>query len=197
MSTGIDIEFVRQAYRKMTDEELVRVATQDAHGLTDEALQVVKEEVQRRKLDSNIVKGVEAQNRSYSIGDIDKLCGIIQKRDCPVCQNATENLNATMTGEVVSFIFMTQYKKKIKVACAGCLDKANNAALIKTAVLGWWGIPWGIVRTIQSIILNINSKKTNHAATPNNFLRSFVLSNVGQMETYKDNKEKIQQIISE
>ena len=34
MSTGIDIEFVRQSYQKMTNEELVRIATQDAVGLT-------------------------------------------------------------------------------------------------------------------------------------------------------------------
>jgi hypothetical protein len=196
MSTGIDIEFVRQSYQKMTDEQLVRVATQDAAGLTPEAQEVVKEEIQRRKLDSNIVKGVKAQNRSYTIEDIDKYCEIIQKQNCPTCQSSFQKLNGTMTDEVVSYIFFTQYKKKIKIGCPDCLDKANNAALIKTATLGWWAIPWGIVRTIQSIALNLKSKKTNHIDTPNNFLRNFVLSKVGQLETYKDDKEKVQQLIS-
>lgn len=196
MSTGIDIEFVRQTYQKMTDEELVRVATQDAAGLTPEAQEVVKEEVHRRNLDLNIIRGVEAQNRNYTIEDVDKYCEMIQKLNCPTCKDPYHNLNGTMTGEVVSYIFLTQYRKKIKIGCPGCLDKANNTALIKTTTLGWWGIPWGIIRTIQSIALNLKSKRTNHIDTPNKFLRSFVLSKVGQLETYKGDKEKIQALIS-
>ena len=197
MSKGIDLEFVRQNYQRMSDEELVRAATQDAAGLTPEAQQVVKEEIQRRKLDANIVKGIEAQNRTYTLQEVDTCCDIIQRLNCPVCQGSFQKLNATLTGEVVSFIIMTQYKKKIKVGCPGCLDKANKAALTKTATLGWWGIPWGIIRTIQCISLNIKSKKTNHLDAPNNFLRIFVLSKIGQLEIYKNNKEKLQQLISE
>lgn len=196
MSRGIDIEFVRQGYQKMTDDELVLIATQDAVGLTQEAQEVIKEEIQRRNLDVNIVRGVAAQNKEYTIQEVDAYCDIIQNLNCPVCQNSSQKLNATLTGEVVSYIFLTQYKKEIKVACPYCLDKASDAALTKTAALGWWGFPWGVVRTIQYIKLNLKSKKTNHLETPNNFLRSFVLSKIGQLETYKDNKEKLQQIIS-
>ena len=54
----------------------------------------------------------------------------------------------------------------------------------------------GVIRTIQAIGHNINSKRTNHLETPNNYLRSFVLSKVGQFETYRNDKEKLQQIIS-
>ncbi|MEP6466697.1 MAG: hypothetical protein ABJB05_10350 [Parafilimonas sp.] len=196
MSNGIDIEFVRQNYQKMTNEELVRIATQDAAGLTAKAQEIVKEEIQRRNLDTNIIQGVAAQNKTYTVQEVDTYCDIIQKLNCPVCQSSLQKLNATLTGEVVSYIFLTQYKKKIKVACPDCLDKASNAALTKTATLGWWGIPWGIFRTVQYIRLNIKSKKTNHLDTPNNFLRSFVLSKIGQVETYKNNKEKLQELIS-
>jgi hypothetical protein len=197
MDTGIDTEFVRQNYQKMTDQELIRVATQDVCGLTIEAQEVVKEEIKQRNLDSNIIRGVEVQNRSLSIEDLDKYCVIIQKLNCPACQSSSQKLNATLTGEVVSYIFLTRYKKKLHIACPDCLDKANNAALTKTAIFGWWAIPWGTIRTIQSILLNLKSKRTNHLDTPNDFLRSFVLSKVGQLETYKDNKEKIRQLISE
>jgi len=196
MNTGIDIEFVRQNYQKMTDEELVRVATQDSTGLTPEAQEVAKKEIQRRKLDRNIIQGIQAQNRSYTIEEIDKYCEIIQKLNCPTCNTSSQILNGTMTVEVVSYVFLTQYKEKIKIGCPDCLDRANNAALTKTVALGWWGIPWGIIRTIQSIIVNLKNKKTNHNDTPNVFLRSFVLSKVGLLETYKDDKEKVQQLIS-
>ncbi|NJO25751.1 MAG: hypothetical protein HC867_08300, partial [Bacteroidia bacterium] len=64
MNTGIDIQFVREHYQRLTDDEFIRIATQDAAGLTPEAQEVVKEEIERRKLDKNIISGVQAQNKT-------------------------------------------------------------------------------------------------------------------------------------
>lgn len=196
MSTGIDIKFVEERYKGMSDAELIRIATQDAHGLTPEAMEVVKAEIRKRNLDEKIVKGVEAQNKTYTLEDIDAYCDIVSNLRCPSCGGTTERLNATMTGEVMSFILFTTYSKKIKVGCPHCLDKANNNALTKTAFLGWWGLPWGIIRTPQAIALNVKSKRTNHLPEHNNYLRSFALGKIGELETYKDNKEKLQQIVA-
>ena len=196
MSKGIDIQFVKENYQCKTDTELIRAATTDAVGLTPEALEIVKEEILRRKLDPSVIKGLEAQNITYTIEEVDKYCNIIRQLDCPTCKTSHTVLNATMTSEVMSFIFFTQYSKNLIVGCPDCLDKANESAITKTALLGWWGIPWGFIRTIQAIGQNIKNKKTNHSDTPNNFLRSYTLSKIGELETYKDNKQKLQQIIS-
>jgi hypothetical protein len=195
MSTGIDIKFVQERYKQMSDDELIRIATQDAYGLTPEAMEVVKGEIQKRGLDENISKGVEAQNKEYTIEEIDAYCDLVSNLACPSCSGTTERLNATLTGEVMSFLFFTTYDKKIKVGCPHCLDKANNNALTKTAILGWWGVPWGIIRTPQAIALNLKSKRTNHLQDHNDYLRSFTLSVVGELETYKGNKEKLQQVL--
>ena len=196
MSTGIDISYVRETYQRMTDEELIRIATQDAYGLTPEAMEIVKAEIQKRGLDQNIAKGVEAQNKTYTIEEVDSYCDIVSNLGCPSCGNTTEPLNATMTGEVMSFIFFTTYNKKLKVGCPHCLDKANNNALTKTALLGWWGFPWGVIRTPQAIALNLKSKRTNHLQDHNDYLRSFTLSVIGELETYKGNTEKLEQIVA-
>ena len=196
MSTGIDIQFVRENYQKKTDAELIQAVTTDVVGLTPEALEVVKEEIIRRKLDTSIIKGLEAQNKTYTIEEVDRYCNIIRKLNCPTCGTSQTELNATMTSEVMSFILFTQWKKKLKIGCPDCLDKANESALTITALAGWWGIPWGFIRTIQAIGQNIKNKKTNHSDTPNDFLRSYTLSKIGELETYKDNREKLQQIIS-
>jgi len=196
MSTGIDIKFVQERYERMPDDELIRIATRDAYGLTPEATEVVKAEIQKRGLDENISKGVEAQNKEYTIEEIDTYCDLVSELNCPTCGSMTERLNATMTGEVMSFVFFTTYNKKVKVGCPQCLDKANNNALTKTAILGWWGFPWGIIRTPQAIALNIKSKRTNHLQDHNDYLRSFTLGVIGELETYKNNKEKLQQILA-
>ena len=49
MSTGIDISFVQETYQRMTDDELIRIATQDAGGLTPEAMKVVKAEIKKKR----------------------------------------------------------------------------------------------------------------------------------------------------
>ena len=192
MGTGIDIQYVQEAYRQMSNEELIRIATQDAQGLTPEAMDVAKAEIKKRGLDDGLAKGLDAQNKTYTPEEVDAYCDILRNVNCPGCGDNSVRLNGSMTGEVVSFIFFTQYKKQVRVACPGCLDKATNNALIKTALLGWWGIPWGIIYTIQSIILNLESKKVNHSTYHSNYLRGFTLDNIGQLETYKDNKEMLQ-----
>jgi len=196
MSSGIDKEMVREHYQRMSDKDLVRELTNDATGLTLEAQEIVKDEVKRRKLDSNIIRGVEAQQKNYTIQEIDKYCELIQKLPCPKTGSTSEKLNATLTAEVMSFILFTNYKKKIVVGSPDVLDKANNDALTKSAILGWWGFPWGIIRTIEAININTKNKRTNRLGTPNDYLRSFVFSNIGQIETYKDDKEKLLEIIS-
>ena len=196
MSSGIDIQFVRETYQKMSDQDLIRVLTQDAVGLTPEAQEVVKEEIKKRNLDPNIAKGVDAQQKSYTVAEIDAYCDIIQTLPCPTTGSSSEKLNATLTAEVISYILVTHYKKKIVVGSPDTLDKANNEALKKSVLLGWWGFPWGIIRTIQAIGINLRSKKTNRLDSPNEHLRRFVLSKIGQIETYKDNRGKLLEIIS-
>lgn len=196
MSTGIDIQFVRENYQKKTDAELIQAATTDAIGLTAEAMEVVKEEIIRRKLDPSIIRALEAQNKTYTLEEIDSYCNLIRQLHCPICGSSVYPLNATMTSEVISFVIFTQWNKKLKIACPHCLDKANESALTKTALPGFWGIPWGIIRSVQAIGQNMKSKKTNHTDTANDFLRSYVLSRIGELESCKDSKQQLQQIIA-
>jgi hypothetical protein len=195
MSEGMDLQFVRENYRRMSDDELIRLATLEAGNLTPEAQAVIKEEINRRNLGSNIIKGVEAQHKSYTLADVDGYCELIRNLECPVCGSSSSKLNATTSMEVKSFIVFTHHRKETKVACPDCLNKQNNSALLKSVLLGWWGLPWGIVRTIQAINLNLESKKLNKAEEPNKYLRAFTLARIGKVEAFKDNKEELQEII--
>jgi len=196
MSDAFDIAFVRETYEKMTDEEVIRNATQDAAGLTPEARDVVKAEIRKRGLNVGILNAVDAQNKQYTIGEIDQYCELVRSLDCPVCGSSENKLNATVTGQVFSFIVITRYEKRVKIACPDCLDKANSEALFMTAAFGWWGLPWGIIRSIQSIILNLRSKRTNRSTTPNDYLRGVTLGKIGQIEVYKEDKDQLQQLIA-
>ncbi len=196
MTKGIDIKYVRETYERMADNELIRIATRDAEGLTPEAQQVIKEEIIRRKLDINIMKAVEAQNKTFTLDEIDSYCNLIRNLSCPSCGETSRKLNATLTSQVMSFIIFTHWSKKIKIGCPDCLDKANNNALVTSIFLGWWGLPWGIIRTPIAIGRNIKSKRTNRVDFPNDYLRQYALSRIGQLETYRNNQEQLQLLIS-
>ena len=196
MSTGIDIKFVEETYQRMSDEDLIRIATREASGMTPEAMEVIKSEINKRGLNENIIEAVLAQNKEYTIEEIDHYCDMVRELSCPICGETENRLNATITGEVISFVFFTSHTRKIKVGCPNCLDKLNDNALTKTALLGWWGIPWGIIKTVQYIVLNIDNKRLNHSLEHNDSLRSFTINCIGELELYKDNKEKLQNIVA-
>lgn len=63
MNAGIDKQYVQAYYRRMTDQEVIDVLTQNAKGLTTEALEIVKEEITRRNLNPDIFSIVEAQQQ--------------------------------------------------------------------------------------------------------------------------------------
>jgi hypothetical protein len=83
MSSGIDKEFVRQYYQKMTNQDVIRILTKEAAGLTSEALEIVKEEIKRRNLDPEIFKIVEAQQETDTFEG-----RVYDPNDCPVDEPA-------------------------------------------------------------------------------------------------------------
>jgi hypothetical protein len=54
MSKEIDVQFIRQNYQKMTDDEIIRITTKDFPDLTIEAQEIAAEEVKRRNLDTSV-----------------------------------------------------------------------------------------------------------------------------------------------
>jgi len=63
-------------------------------------------------------------------------------------------------------------------------------------LMGWWGLPWGIIRSIQAIILNVRSKRTNLSDKPNKYLRGIVMAKIGEVELYKNDKQRLKQVMS-
>ncbi len=65
MSSGIDKNRVLAYYQKMSDAEIINALTNDARGLTQEALQIVKEEIGRRNLPVDLIETVDVQQEEH------------------------------------------------------------------------------------------------------------------------------------
>jgi hypothetical protein len=189
------IEQLRQNYERFDDDKIIRIATQEAAGLRPEALELLKVIIKERGISDDVLKGIDAQMQEIDEVVLHEYTEILRKLPCPICNSSNQKLNATLKGEVISFIIMTNYEKELKIACPDCLDKENNNGMIKSLLLGWWGFPWGIIRTIQSVFFNLKMKKRNRLETPSEYLLGFALENIGRIETARHSPDHLKQII--
>lgn len=189
------IEQLRKNYEGFNDGKLIKLAIEGAQRLRPEALELLKEIIKERGLSENILKGIDAQFQEIDHQVLSEYTDLLRKLPCPVCNSSKEKLNATITGKVVSFIVFTNYEKEVKVACPDCLDKQNKDAMVKSVLLGWWGIPWGIARTIRALIFNTQMKKQNRLTEANDTFNAFVLERIGCIETNKNNPAALQELI--
>lgn len=155
---------LREHYKKLPNEDIERLANYEANELSPEALDVVKEEIQRRGLSDEFNVAADIQIRRLSEEEQGELIRKISIFPCPICGRKQNYLNAFNIMIVKSFIIVTTIEKPLIIACPDCISASAKNALIKNLFLGWWGIPWGPIRTIHSIFVNLralNSEKHN------------------------------------
>lgn len=186
---------LRKNYESLPDDKIIRLASEEARSLRPEALELLKQIIKERGLSADVTNSIDAQSKKITEDILLEYTELLRGLPCPVCNTADDKLNATITGTVISFILMTSYRKEVKIACPACLNKLNNNAIIKSALLGWWGLPWGIFRTPQALILNNKMKKQNNLQEANGVFKSFVLQRIGRIEANRNNPSGLNDII--
>jgi hypothetical protein len=188
-------EELRKNYERFNDAKLIRLATEEAADLRPEAVDILKQIIRERGLSADIVKGIDVQLQEIDQEKLQEYTELLRGLPCPVCKSTNAKLNATMTGTVVSILVVTNYEKELKIACPDCLDKANNAAVVKSAMLGWWGFPFGLIRTPQALLFNNKMKKQNRMSGPSDLLTAFVLERIGRVEASRNSVSELEDII--
>lgn len=186
---------LKENYQRLSNDKLLRIAAEGAKTLRPEALVLLKEELSGRGLLETAERTIQAQLRVVSEAEIAEYCGLLQAEPCPICHSTAQRLNATITSKVLSFLVVTTWKKQFAIACPTCLDKLNRAGSTSSALLGWWGFPWGIIRTIQALMANSEMSRNNHAPYPNELLKEFVVGNVGRIESARGNASDMRALI--
>ncbi len=192
----MDLNDIRENYKNFDDWQIEKIASEETGSLRPEVLDIIKAEIKKRNLNLNLIDSVDSQTKELTKSEFIEYCEILKNQPCPNCKSKTQKINVTMVGEVVSMLIMTNYEKTIKVACSDCLDKMHRKAIIKSALLGWWGIPWGPIQTIRSFIFNSSMKKNNRTEKPNEIFTSFIINNIGIMEKAKTEPEKLSEFIN-
>lgn len=77
----MDKELVRQYYQRMEQDEFARTITAELSGLTAEALEIISEEIARRKLDPALIDKLVKQ---HELDNTPELFKVYDKDACPV-----------------------------------------------------------------------------------------------------------------
>ena len=159
----INIDALRRHYENLPDEDIERLAYYETNDLVPEAVDILKNEIRRRGLSNSFESAVESHLTGLGEEEKQELLKRISSFPCPLC-GGHRPLNASNVVSVKSYIVATSVEKPLIIACPNCIRTNAKGALITSLIFGWWGIPWGPIRTLWSIVDNVmalNQKKYN------------------------------------
>lgn len=73
---------------------------------------------------------------------------------CPRCKGAGP-VDLHTSHKVHSFLVMTQWSSARLVACVSCGRRQQFGHLAYSLLLGWWGLPWGLLVTPIQVVRNL------------------------------------------
>ncbi len=187
---------LEKIYAQYTDQELVHIATRSAHHLRPEALAVIRAMLRARNVDEAVFQGIDAAVQPVDEARVQEQVALIRSLPCPECGNRSAPLNAVLASRAISFLVMTSYDRTPYIGCLPCLERRCTKATWTSALAGWWGFPWGPVRTIQALVQNHGQKSALRSSTPSEALVAFVAENTGKIEAYKGRPQELLTMIT-
>jgi len=187
---AIDIEQIKKNYANFEDYKIEHLAKNEAAGLEPDVIPILIEEIKKRGLDSDLIKGIEAQTKELTESELTELKSKIANLPCPDCGAKNTPLIGTLIRTVKSFIVLTSYKKVPVITCETCANKRRKNAMISTFLLGWWGIPFGIFRTPIALIQTLIDK-IKRVEISDGILTVFAVENIGEIKTNWDKETEL------
>ncbi|WP_386069376.1 hypothetical protein ACFJIW_04385 [Tahibacter sp. UC22_41] len=89
-----------------------------------------------------------------SEADIAQFTRQLHRGPCPRCRGPGP-VDVHRSHQIWSALLVTQWRSLIQVSCRRCGIKAQARDLAMSAVVGWWGFPWGLLVTPVQIGRNL------------------------------------------
>ncbi|MDE5419978.1 hypothetical protein L3049_18470 [Labilibaculum sp. DW002] len=190
----IDLNQIKQNYIEFDDYRIEDLAKNEAGGLEPGVIPILIDEINKRGLDPALITGIEAQTKVITEEELSELKNKIINLHCPQCGQSNTPLIGTVIRTVKSFIVITSYKKTPVITCKSCADKKRKNAMISTALLGWWGIPFGLFRTPIALISTLTDRKKGDEIS-DAIVTGFAIENIGEIKTNWDKEDELVEFV--
>lgn len=193
--SSIDLDKIAANYAALSDHKLTHLCINNAKGLHPDALLLLEKEIKLRGLSPLLIEAAQKQQKALTVGQVEEKAREIQQFPCPHCGSFQDPINATRTFHVRSFLVITSSSSLVEIGCKKCLDKKHESAINNTLALGWWGFPWGLLKTPWYIYKNYENKSKNHITEPSETLQQFVADNYGELTAYQNDKAAMNHLL--
>lgn len=96
---------------------------------------------------------------------------------CPKCQGPGP-IDVHVAHKVWSALLLTQWSSTPQVSCRACGLKSQAAGAAFSMLLGWWGIPWGLLFTPIQIGRNVYGMTRAESLRPSAQLEKIIRMNI-------------------
>src|SRR5579872_1834845 len=77
---------------------------------------------------------------------VDRHVEEVFRGNCPKC-NGTGPIDVHKVHRVWSAVVVTRWTTASQLSCRSCATKSQIGGVLFSALLGWWGFPWGLIMT--------------------------------------------------
>lgn len=103
----------------------------------------------------------------------------LRRSNCPKC-GSPGPLDARRYYRVWSLLFLTRWSSTTQISCQSCATRRSLGDIAFCFLLGWWGIPWGLLLTPVQITRNIRAMRERSTdSEPSRTLRNFAMVQLG------------------
>jgi hypothetical protein len=180
-------KFIAENYKRMSDEELLSIFSNDMKDLTEDAQEVLKEELQSRNLGEGIDALINSGGINLSTEKFNEYAKFIRELPCPVCASTESKLNAVL--------ILTNRYEDFTIACPTCLSKVIYDAQANSLGFGLLGGIKGTINAVsqigalQSLIRQVEKNEPTEA------MRAFIKKRMGEIELYKNDQDKLKNLV--
>ncbi len=86
--------------------------------------------------------------------EIERRVQEVHHGNCPRCGNPGP-VDVYKAHKVWSALYLTSWSSSPAVSCKSCATKRQLGAIAFSGLLGWWGLPWGLIMTPTQVVRNI------------------------------------------
>lgn len=192
-----DIKRLRERYEQLDDDEIHRLVMYEVRDLRKEAVQVLAEEIIKRKLPKKLHEIIAIHLQGIESPIIKEIIEKIQKSPCPICGQRGRNLNMAIVKKQIAVIFFSIIENKVVVGCPPCVSEIAKRANLCNYFLGWWTISMGPFRNFSYIISNHKVMKLSEHDEMSEDFKLLIERNIGVLLQTDVNDGLIHKIVSD
>lgn len=190
----MDLQKVRNHYRDLDDLKIELLAKNDASALSSEVLEILIEEIERRKLNPLLIESINAQAKGLSIDEFQELSIRISNLACPECKHKEGKLVGSKIRTTIGYILIATTKEQHVITCEKCADERKTKSKAITLAFGWLGLISGVYFTIRNLYKSYRDNQKLEEVS-NAVFQEFVIRYFGDIAMTSNRDDELLKLI--